>query len=116
MDHIADAMARVETARAARIAGVGADAPVVTNDAGAKQSHIPYRCDLLPPKAILKVARILSEGSAKYGDDNWRGITISDQINHALTHLFAYLAGDGQDDHIGHAACRLLMAVELNSS
>ncbi len=36
------------------IAGVGPDAPVVTNEAGGSQSSSPYRCDLLPAKAVLR--------------------------------------------------------------
>jgi hypothetical protein len=95
------------------IAGVGKDAPTVTNAAGAKQSGSPYRADLFPPVAYLHVSAILKEGAAKYGDDNWRGIPVRDHVNHALVHLAAHLAGDTQDDHIGHAACRLMMGLEI---
>ncbi len=95
-----------------QIAGVGPDAPTVTAANGTKQSHTPYRCDLLPAKASLHIAEILAYGAKKYGDNNWRGLKADDHINHALTHLFAHQAGDTQDDHIGHAACRMLMALE----
>lgn len=94
------------------IEGVGPDAPTVTNAAGAKQSHVPYRCDLLPARATLAVAAVLHEGAAKYGPDNWRGIPVADHLNHAMTHVLAMLAGDTSDDHLEHAACRLLMALE----
>jgi hypothetical protein len=30
----------------------------------------------------------------------------------AMVHLLAWGAGDDSDDHAGHAACRLLMALE----
>lgn len=99
--------------RATIIEGVGKDAPVVENEVGAKQSGSPYRCDLFPPQAMLAVAKVLKEGADKYGDENWRGIPIRDHLSHAMTHMLAYLAGDSQDDHLGHAACRMLMALDL---
>lgn len=96
------------------VKGVSPDAPIITNDKGAKQSASPYRCDLLPAQATLRVAEVLAYGAAKYGDNNWRGIPLSDHINHVLTHLFAFLAGDVSDDHLGHAGCRMMMALEMH--
>lgn len=95
------------------VAGVGPEADTVTNADGGKQSHVPYRCDLLPPLAVLAVASVLHHGAEKYGPDNWRKIPVNDHVNHAMTHLFASLAGDRQDDHLEHAACRILFALEL---
>lgn len=94
------------------VVGVGPDAPTVTNNVGAKQSKVSHRCDLLPALATLHVAAILNAGAVKYGDQNWRGIPCVEHLNHAMIHLFAYHAGDKTDDHIGHAACRLLMGLE----
>lgn len=96
----------------AALAGVGKDAPTTTNDKGGKQSHLSYRCDLLPPRATLAVAEVLDHGARKYGANNWHSIPVADHVNHAMVHLFAHLAGDTQDDHLEHAACRLLMALE----
>lgn len=92
--------------------GVGPNAEVVTNDNGGKQSKSPYRCDLLPAQATLTVASVLSYGAGRYGDNNWRKIDLKDHLNHVLTHIFAHLAGDKSDDHLGHAACRMMMALE----
>lgn len=97
---------------AAEIEGVGQDAPTVTNDKGAKQSDSPYRADLLMMRAVLDVCAVLKRGAVKYGDNNWRGLKIEDHLNHALVHIFAYLAGDRQDAHLTNAACRSLMALE----
>lgn len=94
------------------IPGVGPDAPITTNENGAKQSSSPYRVDLLPPLSLLDVARVLKYGADRYGVDNWRGIPIADHVNHALVHIFAYLSGDTQDNHLGHATCRMMMAHE----
>lgn len=93
--------------------GLGPDTPTVTNDTGAKQSGIPYRCDLLPPVATLSVANVLHGGVDKYGVDNWRGIPVNDHLNHAITHIFAFLAGDKREANLPHAAARVLFALEL---
>jgi hypothetical protein len=58
------------------------------------------------------VAQVLHLGAVKYGENNWRGIPVSDHLNHALIHIYAYLSGDTQDNHLGHAACRMMMAHE----
>ncbi len=95
--------------------GVGADAPVLTNAAGGKQSHIPFRFDLLLRcKSIAEVAKIMAEGAEKYGAENWHNISSQEHLNHALTHISAYQLGDTQDDHIGHAVCRMIMAHEMS--
>lgn len=94
------------------IEGVGQDAPTVVNDKGAKQSDSPYRADLIMAKAVLSVCAVLKRGATKYGDNNWRGLTVEDHINHALVHILAHLAGDRQDAHLVNAACRSLMALE----
>lgn len=96
------------------IKGIGKDAPVTTNNAGGKQSIAPYACELLPPRAILSVAKVMGDGAEKYEKDNWRKIPRSDHLRKMLTHVFAWLAGDRQDDHLEHAACRMLMALETD--
>lgn len=94
------------------VEGVGKDAPVVTNEKGGKQSDTKYRADLLPPIALLQIARVLKEGADKYGAENWRKISQADNLNHALIHILAYLAGNREDDHLQHAGCRILFALE----
>ena len=93
--------------------GLGKDAPMVTNERGGKQSELNYRMDLVPPLALLNVAKVLKEGANKYDELNWKNITPNDHINHALCHLFALLAGDATDEHLAHAVCRLLFALDL---
>lgn len=94
------------------VPGVGKDAPVVVSENGAKQSSSPYRMDLVPPQALLAVAGVLAEGAKKYGENNWHGLPVTDHLNHALVHAYAYLAGDTQDDHLEHFACRAFFALE----
>jgi hypothetical protein len=86
---------------------------VETNANGGRQSRLAERTDLLPPAAVLAVARVLKGGAAKYGDRNWRLIGVREHLNHALTHAYKYLAGDAEEPHLHNAACRLMMALEI---
>lgn len=94
--------------------GLGSDTPTVTNERGAKQSDSPYRLDLFPPEVMFNVGQILDRGAKKYGDDNWRGLSVETNINHALAHLYAYLGGDKQDNHLGNAVCRTMFALAIS--
>jgi hypothetical protein len=93
--------------------GVGPDAPTVVNEKGGKQSLVKGRFDLLPPLALIEVAMVLEEGAKKYGMNNWKNIESSSHINHALAHLFLHLTNRSEEDDLGHAACRILMALEM---
>jgi hypothetical protein len=106
----------IPAARDGSVSGVGPDAPTKTNATGGRQSDSPYRSDLLPPHALLAVARVLKHGADKYGENNWHLIPVREHIDHALTHILAYLAGDASDDHIEHAACRILFAADQQAS
>lgn len=89
---------------------VGPDAPIVENERGGKQSHVAYRYDLIPPEVLERMARIFDYGAKRYEPDNWKLIGTNDHINHVFTHLIAFRLGDTSDDHLGHAAWRLLAA------
>lgn len=91
---------------------IGKDAKTVTNKKGAKQSETGINMDLVPAKAILRIGEVVHSGAKKYGRDNWRDLSLADNINHAITHLYAFLAGDKSDAHLSHAACRALFALE----
>lgn len=104
---------KAEAMRDAVIAGVGPDAPVVENEHGAKQSQSPYRMDLIDAKALLKIAQVHKQGGDKYGDTNWHNIPVNDHINHALVHIYAHLAEDTSDEHLAHAATRMIFALAL---
>ncbi|MFB5759002.1 dATP/dGTP diphosphohydrolase domain-containing protein [Paenibacillus medicaginis] len=92
------------------VLGVGKDAPTVTNEQGGKQSQVLYRFDLLDPKAMFEMTKVLKYGAEKYGTDNWKKIDVSDHLNHLLIHIYAYLAGDTTDDHLSHIMCRAMFA------
>jgi len=70
------------------------------------------RYDLISPIGLEAVARTCAEGAAKYSDFNWeRGMPVHDLLNHALRHVYCYLAGDRSEDHLPHAAWGLLAAI-----
>ena len=91
----------------------GKDSPIVPCEKGSKglQSPTFYRLDLIPSEAIFSLGKTLQAGAEKYDENNWREIPSKNHINKALIHLYAYLAGDTQDDHLDHALARLAMAV-----
>lgn len=86
------------------------------NENGGKQHFRPYRLQALPPKAIIEVGKVRYEAHSihGYGDDNYKLIDINEHINRALLHLMNYLDGNTDNEHLSHAATRVLMALELD--
>ena len=71
------------------------------------------RFDLLPPRALLRLAKHFEKGAAKYGDRNWeQGMPMSRYVDSALRHAFAFLRGQKDEDHLVAAAWNLLAALE----
>lgn len=106
-----------------KINGMSADAPTIQTPTGGKHSNIPYAMHLIPPEAMFAMSKILKQGAEKYetepkppNQENWRSISDREHINHALAHLYAYLAGDTQDEHLEHALCRVAFAVSVKES
>lgn len=96
----------------------GPDAPTHVNAAGGKQSISPCALDIVP-LALLRVGQVFYTGETKYeesrqlvGRENWRKISARENIRHALNHLILWLKDDKSDQHLEHAACRILMAIE----
>lgn len=96
--------------------GVGPDSPVISNEAGGRQSHVPYDLTLVDWPAILAMSEVLlaaTKPPKNYPRGNWRKIPVADHVNHAMVHYAAYLSGDTSDDHLTHALCRAMFAVAL---
>lgn len=100
------------------VPGLAPDVPVTTNSNGGKQSATPYGFHLLPISSIFAAAEVAAYGANKYGEDfhnrNYTKISVEDHINHAIQHLYGYLAGDKSDDHLGHAIVRTMFAYDVD--
>tara|TARA_B110000858_G_scaffold190801_1_gene239247 strand:+ start:260 stop:691 length:432 start_codon:yes stop_codon:yes gene_type:complete len=75
---------------------------------------------LLPPKATVEVAKVLTFGAAKYDEDNWRKLEDAQKrySGGALRHIFSHLDGELDDpetncSHLAHAICCLMFKLEL---
>lgn len=74
------------------------------------------RYDLISPIGLEAVARTCAEGAAKYSAHNWeRGMDVPDLLNHALRHIYQFLAGDRSEPHLPHAAWGLLAAIHSDT-
>lgn len=96
-----------------QVFGDDLDVDTVVNENGAKQSRIEGRFDLLPALAVKEVAKVLATGADKYGEDNWKGLSIDEINNHTYNHLLGYQQNANTED-LSHAACRALMALQLH--
>lgn len=92
----------------------GTNWELISSEGNLYQTDVPYAFDLVPAKALLKVASIFKEGAKKYGKDSWRKhVSLGDNINHSIGHQYMHLSGDATEEHLANAACRSLMALEL---
>lgn len=69
---------------------------------------------------MFAAAEVAKYGADKYGETihsrNYTKIPVEEHINHAIQHLYAYLAGDTSDDHLGHAIVRAMFAYDVDQN
>jgi hypothetical protein len=64
-------------------------------------------------KALEAVAGVMRDGAASHPDNDWVRRDPDYHIGRAEEHLRLLREGDQQQDHLSHAATRLLMALTL---
>jgi hypothetical protein len=75
--------------------------------------------DLLPPRPLVEIAQVLTDGAARYGEYNWtKGLKFSRLKAAMERHLLAWWAGEDLDPdsgkpHLAHLGCELLFAMDL---
>ena len=92
----------------------------MTTSEGVKYDREKPKMNLLPPKAIVEISKVLTFGASKYDAENWR--KLDDLQNRytagALRHIFAHMDGEELDpetnlSHLAHAMCCLLFKLEI---
>ena len=85
-----------------------------------KNDHHKPRTDLLPPMALLEVAKVMTYGAHKYEPGNWakEGVTYNRYYAACMRHMLHWQAGEDFDpetglNHIAHAASNLLFLMAL---
>ena len=59
------------------------------------------RYDLISPIMIERLAKLLQRGAEKYNDRNWeKGMPLSVYMDSGMRHLFKFLAGHRDEDHL----------------
>ena len=70
------------------------------------------RIDLLPVTAIIELSKHCEAGALKYGERNIdKGIPQHSLIDSGLRHLFKYLRGDNDENHLVAAAWNIMWAL-----
>lgn len=70
------------------------------------------RCDLLPMCALIRLSKHFEAGTKAHGERNWElGIPMHSFIDSALRHLFKYVDGAIDEDHLAAAAWNVMCAM-----
>lgn len=76
---------------------------------------VPFAYHLVPRRGLARVAAVMRAGELKGRcDDGWKGVPVEEHINHAISHLVMYLEKRYNHPHLAHAACQVLMALDLD--
>lgn len=81
-------------------------------------NRVVPRFDLIPRKGLHGAALAMGLGVPSHGENDWLtnpAITYSLNMGHVKDHIAAYMAGDRSEDHLAHAAARLMMQVHMEA-
>lgn len=70
------------------------------------------RCDLLPMCALIRLSRHFESSLKDHPERNWeKGIPMHSFLDSAIRHLFKYMDGQNDEDHLCSAAWNILCAM-----
>lgn len=70
------------------------------------------RFDLVPFYSLFRLAAHFENGAIKYGPDNWqKGMPLRQYLDSAIRHLYKYLAGFREEDHLSAAAWNVFVFI-----
>lgn len=86
---------------------------------GTKHDAGKPRASLLPGDALLRVAKVLTDGAAVHGTRNWQHVAPERYTDALARHVCKYLAGESHDaesgsPHMAHIAANALFLLHLN--
>ena len=64
-------------------------------------------------RAFETVLEVMRQGERNHLPDEWKAYPPEYHIERAINHLHEWQAGDTREDHLSHAATRLLLALTL---
>lgn len=95
---------------------------ILVNNQSAKADAGKYRPTLVPPSAVIAIAKVRSYGIKKYaegGPDNWRRVEPERYRDAMYRHLLEYIKNPKAVDpesglpHLYHIGCNFAFLVEL---
>jgi len=92
--------------------------PLAKFETGAVRQELDdVRYDLISVVGLRRLAETYAEGAKKYTDHNWRkGMPFSVLLNHLIKHIYQYLDGDRDEDHLAHAAWGLFALMDFEET
>lgn len=89
------------------------DGTKVTNATKGSQSFLLANFRCIPPCVLRLLAQCLGFGMIKYGFENWKNISMDDNLSHAMNHINEWRRGDRSEPHLVNAMARLTFAITL---
>ena len=72
------------------------------------------RCDLISHHMITRLSQVYERGGVQKGDRNWEnGFPVSRACSSAVRHIYQYISGQRDEDHIAQAIWNLSCVIHF---